>query len=41
LFPSARMPVPASTINVSPLAVRVSTHEVCPPYRTVAAPGTG
>ncbi len=39
--PSGRMPVPASRISSSPLAVSTEMQVVLPPYRTVDGPGTG
>src|SRR6187402_1840871 len=40
-LPSRRSPVPASMMIGNSPRGRISTHDVLPPYRHVACPGTG
>ncbi len=35
------MPVPASTMMISPAPERTEAHGVCPPYRVLSFPGDG
>jgi hypothetical protein len=35
------MPLPASSTSTAPLSSTTSTHDVFPPYLTVADPGVG